>query len=100
MRNIKTTNIPLGTTILNLCRRGFDNIQQQLYRIPGSGKKTFMWEDKILGNLHLSSINSLSEIKSWLINKGFLRLENICIWDKDGNWVGWVFPEILEYLIS
>ena len=100
MRNIKIANTPLGTTVWNLCRKWFDNFQYQLYRIPGSGKKTFLWEDKILGNLPLSSINSLSDIKIWLTNKGFLRLADICNWDSDGNWVGWVFHETSVHLIS
>ena len=90
LRNIKIANSPSGTTIWNLCRKGFDKIQSQLYRIPGNGKKTLLWEDKILGNLPLSSINSLSEIKAWLSNKGFLRLANNLYmgWRWDLGWLG------------
>ena len=93
MRNIKIDNIPIGTSVWNLCRKGFDNIKSKLYLIPGSGKKIFLWDDKILGNLPLSSINSLSEFKIWLTNKGLLKLSDICNWDRDGNWARWVFPE-------
>ena len=52
-----------------------------------------------MGNLPFSSNESLSEIKDWLSNKGFLRLADICSWDRSANWVGWSFPEILNYLI-
>ena len=99
MRNINSANSPKGTSIWNLCRRGLDNFQLQLYRIPGSGKRTLLWEDKIMGNLPFSSNESLSEIKDWLSNKGFLRLRNIFSWDRAGNWVGWSFPDIPDYLI-
>ena len=77
LRNIKIDNIPIGTTIWNLCRKGVDNIQSKLYIIPGSGQNIFLWEDKILGNPPLSSNNSLIDIKLWLTNKGFLRLADI-----------------------
>ena len=99
MRNINSANSPSRTTIWNLCRRGLDNFQLHLYRIPGSGKRTLLWEDKILGNLPLSSDESLSKIKNWLSNKGFLRLADICPWDRARNWVCWSFPEIPDYLI-
>ena len=52
-----------------------------------------------MGKLPLSYNDSLSEIKDWLSNKGFLRLANIFSWDIARNWVGWSFPEILDYLI-
>ena len=56
--------------------------------------KILLWEDNILGNPPLSTLNQLSEIKSWLKNKGILRLTDIFLWDGNGNWVGWVFLEI------
>ena len=50
--------------------------------------KTLLWEDSIMGNPPHSTLNQLSEIKSWLINKGLLRLVDICLWDDNGTWVG------------
>ena len=91
-KNLKSINTPTGTTFWNLCKRGIDNIHHQLYRIPGSGKRIFLWDDNILGNPPLSSFTSLIEIKSWLTNKELLRLTDICFWDSEGNWVGWYFP--------
>ena len=52
-----------------------------------------------MGKLPLSYNDSLSEIKDWLSNKGFLRLAYICSWDISRNWVGCSFPEIPDYLI-
>ena len=48
LRNLKTANPPIGTTILNLCKRGIDNIHHQLYKIPSNGKRTLLWNDNIL----------------------------------------------------
>ena len=59
LRNLTTSSTPIGTTIWNSCRRGIDKFNQQLYRIPGNGKKIRLWEDKISGNTPLSSVNML-----------------------------------------
>ena len=44
-----------------------------------------MWDDKINGLAPLNSDNSINEIKSWLINKGVYRLDDISLWDVKGN---------------
>ena len=31
---------------------------------------------------------------NWSKNKGLLRLADICIWDNEGNWAGWIFPDL------
>ena len=98
LRNLNSETTPIGTTIWNLCRRGINHIQQ-LYRIPRNGMMIFLWEDNNLGNPPLPTLNLLNEIKLWLINKGLLRLADICSWDSNGNWVGWSFPEMPEPLI-
>ena len=89
MRNLKSANTPSNTAIWNFCRRGIEHIQHQLYRIPSNGMIILLREDNILGNPPLSSLNPLNEIKSWLINKGLLRLADICSLDSNRNWVGW-----------
>ena len=99
LRTIKSEKLPTGTAIWNLCRKSFNLIQQHVYRILGNGKGFFLWEDMILGHHPLSSINSLSEIKLWLSNKGFLRLFEFFSWDDAGNWVDWNFPEMPDRLI-
>ena len=56
--------------------------------------KALLWEDSIMGNPPLSTLNQLNEIKAWLINKSLLRLADICLWDGNGNWDGLNFSEI------
>ena len=39
LRKITTSSSPASTSIWNLCRKGLDKFNQQLYRIPRNGKK-------------------------------------------------------------
>ena len=100
MRNLKSSNTPTGTTVWNSFRKGIDNFNRQLYRIPGNGKRILLWDDNILGKTPLSPVFLLEEIKKWTINISLLRLVDICSWDIDGNWVDSSFPDILDLLIS
>ena len=63
LRNIHITNTPKGSITWNLCRKGLEFFTQHLYCIPGNGRNTFLWDDKIKGNAPLDSDLSLSEIK-------------------------------------
>ena len=99
LRTIKLEKLPTCTAIWNLCRKSINLIEHHLYRIPSNGKGFFFWEDMILGDPPLSSINSLSEIKLWLSNKDLLHLADIWLWDDAGNWVDWNFPEMPQWLI-
>ena len=63
LRNLQVTNTPKGSITWNLCIRGLEFFQQQLYCIPGNGRKTLMWDDKIKGNAPLNTKSSLSKIK-------------------------------------
>ena len=100
LRNITSSNTPLGTTIWNSCRRGIDKFKQQLYQTSGNGKKILLWDDKISGHPVVSSVLQLSDILDWSTNKGLLRLVDICAWDCAGNWVSWNFPDLPDCLVS
>ena len=43
LRNLNLANTPFGVAIWNLCRRGIDHIQQQLYRIRDNGMRILLW---------------------------------------------------------
>ena len=88
------TNTPKGSIIWNLSRRCIEFFSQHLYRIPGNGRQTFLWHDKILGNAPLNSYVTFNEIKSWLVNKNLLRLSNFVYLDCKGNWKVWSFPKL------
>ena len=59
LRNLQMTNTPKGSITWNLCRRGLEFFNQHLYRIPGNGRKTLLWDDKLKGNAPLNTDSSL-----------------------------------------
>ena len=83
--------------IWNSCRKVLEFFVQHLYRIPGNGRQTFLWDDKIKGNAPLNTNVSLTEIKLQLVNKGILRLSDIVSWDRKVIWDAWDFPKFLEH---
>ena len=63
VRNLQIDFVPKGTLLWNLCRKGFELFQKQINHIPGNGKKTLIWTNKILGNLPLENTNKLTSIR-------------------------------------
>ena len=57
--------------------------------------KSLLWEDSISGTPRFSFVPQLHEIMNWSKNKGLIHLAYICMWDYDGNWSGWNFPDLL-----
>ena len=56
--------------------------------------KTLLWEDSISRTPPLSYVPQLHEIMNWSKNKGLIHLADICMWDYDGSWSGWNFPDL------
>ena len=100
LRNISAVNTPSGSAIWNSCRKGFEFFCQQLFRIPGNGLRTLLWEDHIFKKPPLSSVLQIFYFMNWSKNKGLLRLADICTWDFDGFWTGWSFLDLPIYLES
>ena len=42
LRNLQEVNTPKGSVTWNLCRRGLEFFQKNLYRIPGNGRKIIL----------------------------------------------------------
>ena len=59
-----------GTTMWKLCSQGWNFFKEQLYRIPGNGKRIRLWEDKIMGLQPLSLAPDIADLHNWLIQKG------------------------------
>ena len=62
--NIQMENTLKGSIIWNLCRKSLEFFVQHLFQIPGNGRQTFLWDDKINGHAPLNSDNSINEFKS------------------------------------
>jgi ribonuclease HI len=89
---------PKGTLAWSLCCRGIDFFRMHLYKIPGNGKKTRLWRDRIMGHHPLSEINEIADLRVWLRARGIRKIEDIVEWEEDGNWKGWNLPNIPEHL--
>ena len=63
--------------------------KEQLYIIPGNGKRIKLWEDKIMGLHPLNLAPDMANLRNWLIQKGIQKLVDICTWDSEGNWSKW-----------
>ena len=63
LRNIQFANTPKGSNIWNLCRKGLNLFVQHLYRIPGNGRNTLLWEDKINGHDSFQNDEFILELK-------------------------------------
>jgi hypothetical protein len=81
-----------GTTLWKLCSRAWDFFKEHLYRIPRNGKRTWLWEDKIMGLQPLKSVPDFADLCVWLIQQGIQMLADISSWDVDGNWLAWAIP--------
>ena len=53
-----------------------------------------------MGNLLFPLSYKISDFMNWAKNKGLLRLADICMWDLDGFWIGWSFPDLSVCLES
>ena len=63
LRNLQVTNTSKGSITWNLCKKGFEFFQQQLYRIPGNVRKTMLWDDNIKDNAPLNDDISITGTK-------------------------------------
>eukprot|EP00253_Pinus_taeda_P002669 PITA_02669 len=102
-RSITTFNpasSPKGTLAWRLCCRGLDFFRMHLYKVPGNGKTTWLWKDRIMGHPPLSEKNEIAGIRAWLRSRGIRKIEDIVEWDEDGNWKCWKLPNIPEQLIE
>ena len=53
-----------------------------------------------MGHPPLANYEDLKEIRKWLSHHGFLRLEDIFVWDEARNWQSWAFPRVPKHLQS
>jgi hypothetical protein len=88
-----------GSPIFSLCLKALELITSKLSWIPGNGRKIKFWEDSILGQTPLSSLEGLENIKSWLHSNSKVTLWDLSVWDQGGSWLKWDlgdYPQLLE----
>jgi hypothetical protein len=98
MRNLQAKNTSKGTLIWNLCHCGLDSFQKHLFRIPGNGKRTMLWQDNIMGNAPLNDSKDIKEIHEWLTQCGINKVADISAWDDSGSWRTWDLSGVPNHL--
>eukprot|EP00253_Pinus_taeda_P023182 PITA_23182 len=69
------------------------------YRIPGNGKRTHLWKDRIMGKEPLKDKEDIVELRDWLTQARVNTIFELSKWDQRGDWIGWDFHGIPEKLI-
>jgi hypothetical protein len=80
-----------GSPIFNLCLKSLRLFRPNLTWIPGNGKKINVWEDSVLGDPPLSSMEGLDRLKSWMRAQDLTTLWDISVWSEgmDKTWLRW-----------
>ena len=74
-------------------------LTSKLTWIPGNGYKIKFWEDSILGQNPLNSLEGMENIKNWLHSNNKITLWDISQWSPAESWIKWdmgVVPHELE----
>jgi ribonuclease HI/exonuclease III len=87
-----------STLVWKLCCKSSKFFNNSLYKAPGNGKSTYIWQDRIMGRDPLEANQDIAEIRDWLIRAGKIRLFDISMWDSRGDWAGWDFTGIPDWL--
>eukprot|EP00253_Pinus_taeda_P005985 PITA_05985 len=75
-----------GTQVWKLCSKGIEFFKTHLFKIPGNGKNTQLWKDRVMGHPPLKENSEITEIRIWLQSKGiyFAPVHR----DEEDSW-GW-----------
>ena len=97
--NLQNANSRRSTLLWQLCIKGIRFFMQNLYRIPGNGKRVKLWTDRIMGHPPLASNTSLHEICEFLENRGEKNVYEISKWNDIGFWTDWNFSNVPDHLL-
>jgi hypothetical protein len=100
IRNLQNAMSRKTTLLWQLCIKGARFFTQNLYRVPGNGKRTNLWTYRIMGNPPLALNAILTKIHDFLEHRGIQSINNISKWDKDGSWSDWQFDNVPDRLLQ
>jgi ribonuclease HI/exonuclease III len=97
-RNLQFDPTVNSTQVWKLCCKSSTFFNNSLYRVPGNGKRTYIWQDRIMGSEPLEANQDIADIREWLTRTGKIRLYDISMWDCRGDWAGWDLNGIPDWL--
>jgi hypothetical protein len=87
----RPANMAKGSPIFNLCLKSLRLFKPNLTWIPGNRKKINIWEDSVLGDPPLSSMEGLDQTKILDAIPSLINLWDISVWSEgvDKTWIRW-----------
>jgi len=89
-----------GSPIWSLLNNAAPIIQVKLSWAPENGDTINIWIDRILNREALSSLEIFHPLKDWCYMNDLHKLQDLCSWNNEGDWVSWKPPSPPEILIS
>jgi len=87
-----------SSQVWRLCCKSSEFFRKHMYRIPGNGKSTQLWKDRIMGKDPLAEREDIAELRNWLQRAGVNRVHDLASWDNRGEWISWDFHGVPERL--
>lgn len=99
LRNLRLDHSVNSTLLWKLCLKSSKIFNSKIYRIPGNGKKTSIWNDRIMGRDAIKENEEIAGLIEWLTATGKTSLFDISEWDQQGDWAGWAIPAPPAHLL-
>jgi hypothetical protein len=91
LSNLQNDSTISCTQVWKLCCKSSNFFNKSVYRIPGNGKCTHLWHDRIMGREPLAENVDITDLRDWMERAGVNSLYDLSKWDEHGDWAGWDF---------
>eukprot|EP00253_Pinus_taeda_P014481 PITA_14481 len=91
LRNLQASQTINNTQVWKLCSKSLNFLKGKAYKIPGNGKHTNLWYDRIMDRDPLSEVEEIADLKNWLERAGINSMHELSKWDCHDDWQGWDF---------
>eukprot|EP00253_Pinus_taeda_P005951 PITA_05951 len=98
IRKMQIQSTAASSQVRRLCCKSSEFFKKHMYRIPGNGKSTQLWKDRIMGKDLLAEREDIAELRNWLERAGVNRVYDLASWDERGEWLKWDFHGVPECL--
>eukprot|EP00253_Pinus_taeda_P019238 PITA_19238 len=98
LSNLQNANTANSTQVWKLCCKSSKFFIKHVYKIPGNGKHTHLWNDRIMGKEPLRDNEEIGNLREWLKQAGVNTVFDLSKWDIRGDWDGWDFHGVPERL--
>eukprot|EP00253_Pinus_taeda_P011429 PITA_11429 len=98
LSNLQNANTVNSTQVWKLCCKSSKFFIKHVYKILGNGKRTHLWNDRIMGKEPLRDNKDIANLREWLKQAGVNTFFDLSKWDQRGDWAGWDFHGVPERL--